>query len=1200
MTDPDQLINDAMLARLNKRKSLAAVSPLNNNDRELGTFLTDRELELFVTASDQEEGGLLSQHSPEKQKEIMDLFYTIKAEKVDPYDLVPIVYDMDQRHPEYTDAVAYDKSIEGMSSQERYLSGNMFGANIQKPYNLERSQLLARYGLEPTSTIDQYLDPKLEIPNNPFSGKGALGFDLALNTRNPTKKQWEYLAKRHGLNGQLSYIKPKDPSFGLMYKDNSSDEWVQVDSPEIEFSDVARGVATELPAIAVDLLATLGIGTKIQPILKNIDKVKFGKPSAPLNRFLESTGVSVLAGGGTAIGEFMRMAAGSASGANNLTFEEVMNESLMMAMFAMAGTAFITTGMQVLPALWTAFKGTRVAPETLRKMEQKAIEANASKSGILPKVDAEATGGTRLTEKDLTEAIEEMVPEMMEHWNPTVGMITGDQIMIDLENAFLRGAGDSGIIDGYQEILKKNQRVIVAYVEEVGKRTKSKLLKEAGDETGETLSIAIREQIEKDVNKTKDSMDQVIESLIVRMGAPEEGVEIAGRTLSKEVDAPDLYEGGFQRTRTALADAQIEHMKPYDKAVQDGLDNTKWSVDANGNSITIGTGKPLTEAANAWKGARKETDKIINNPEDSEAADIFYEVLGTYGNVTLNRLLGRETVTKNIKVVDEFGNPKINPKTKKPLMKEQKAGGKFEYSDFSMKELENTRTTLNSIASDLIGKNATAFRYARALERGIEKQQHQLIRKAALQELKLQNPNKRIGPKAVDKYVYHPRDNPDGTFGAELYETWAIRNKEYNRVFSQQIKELTKKHPSKVIDYLLSGSSKGANVNEDVAEIMYLLKSQSTDGGGLTGTILEIQKGMAARIRNVLESADAPFSSPQSIATSYSKFINQHKGTLKEIFGDGFDAKFSTADDFKRTVVRPLQIHEESIAAIQNRFGTVGEPKPSTTNIISGILNSSAKDIDAGIPLAKMKKLLPYINRDPILKEQIAAEINNVISNRILKRTTGRTGRVPDAAEAAKLFDTFPATGANTFDEVIGPLLGKDSKKHISNLNVIDEMLQRNVTVPPTPSSKAALQKLSDIGISYVKKYFIKPLTQFGRRVNAAERLASERAKRHMAALMTDPKMLQDFIDFSRGKANKRMFTKALIAWGIVSGNTRIANEIGNDLNNYDPNETERTDTDIKPEVQQEDSGVLQRLYDNLEENSPYLQDSGAFNLGIL
>ena len=634
MTDPDQLINDAMLARLNKRKSLAAVSPLNNNDRELGTFLTDRELELFVTASDQEEGGLLSQHSPEKQKEIMDLFYTIKAEKVDPYDLVPIVYDMDQRHPEYTDAVAYDKSIEGMSSQERYLSGNMFGANIQKPYNLERSQLLARYGLEPTSTIDQYLDPKLEIPNNPFSGKGALGFDLALNTRNPTKKQWEYLAKRHGLNGQLSYIKPKDPSFGLMYKDNSSDEWVQV-----------------------------GIGRKIQPILKDIDKVKFGKPSAPLNRFLESTGVSVLAGGGTAIGEFMRMAAGSASGANNLTFEEVMNESLMMAMFAMAGTAFITTGMQVLPALWTAFKGTRVAPETLRKMEQKAIEANASKSGILPKVDAEATGGTRLTEKDLTEAIEEMVPEMMEHWNPTVGMITGDQIMIDLENAFLRGAGDSGIIDGYQEILKKNQRVIVAYVEEVGKRTKSKLLKEAGDETGETLSIAIREQIEKDVNKTKDSMDQVIESLIVRMGAPEEGVEIAGRTLSKEVDAPDLYEGGFQRTRTALADAQIEHMKPYDKAVQDGLDNTKWSVDANGNSITIGTGKPLTEAANAWKGARKETDKIINNPEDSEAADIFYEVLGTYGNVTLNRLLGRETVTKNIKVVDEFGNPKINPKT---------------------------------------------------------------------------------------------------------------------------------------------------------------------------------------------------------------------------------------------------------------------------------------------------------------------------------------------------------------------------------------------------------------------------------------------------------------------------------------------------------------------------------------------------------
>ena len=272
---------DRLKTRLADRKRLAAVSPLNNNDRELGTFITDKELDLFVTATDQEEGGLLSQYSSEKQKQIMDEYFRIKRKKVDPYDLVPI---------------------------------NDFA--------------------------------KLDIPNNPFSGKGALEFDLALNTRNPTKKQWEYLAKRHGLNGQLRYIEPKDPSFGLMYKDNSSDEWVQVDSPEMEWADVARGVATELPAIAVDLLATLGIGTKIQPILKNIDKVKFGKPSAPLNRFLESTGVSVLAGGGTAIGEFMRMAAGSASGANNLTFEEVMNESLMMAMFAMAGTAFITTGMQ--------------------------------------------------------------------------------------------------------------------------------------------------------------------------------------------------------------------------------------------------------------------------------------------------------------------------------------------------------------------------------------------------------------------------------------------------------------------------------------------------------------------------------------------------------------------------------------------------------------------------------------------------------------------------------------------------------------------------------------------------------------------------------------------------------------------------------------------------------------------------------------
>ena len=273
--------------------------------------------------------------------------------------------------------------------------------------------------------------------------------------------------------------------------------------------------------------------------------------------------------------------------------------------------------------------------------------------------------------------------------------------------------------------------------------------------------------------------------------------------------------------------------------------------------------------------------------------------------------------------------------------------------------------------------------------------------------------------------------------------------------------------------------------------------------------------------------------------------------------------------------MRPLEKYEQSIKDIQKMFGTETIPNPSTTNVITGILNSSVDDIQGGIAGRKVEMLLPFLENNPVLMAKISAEIKDAISFKIVKRIEGRTTSAPVATAISDVFEGYSIKGAgnpnNTFENVIGPLLGKGGKKYIYNLRVLDELLQRNLV----PSSKAAnltaAKKWTDPGVSWWKRMFIKPLTQRGRRFNAAERLSGTKAAKSMGQILSDQKLLDMTIKAAEGKATRRAYMKALIAWQIGTGqeapedlpfsdywNTLRLSEVGSDFKNYDEIQKER------------------------------------------
>jgi len=215
----------------------------------------------------------------------------------------------------------------------------------------------------------------------------------------------------------------------------------------------------------------------------------------------------------------------------------------------------------------------------------------------------------------------------------------------------------------------------------------------------------------------------------------------------------------------------------------------------------------------------------------------------------------------------------------------------------------------------------------------------------------------------------------------------------------------------------------------------------------------------------------------------------------------------------------------------------------------------------SGQVLEDQKYLMNLIKDNPELKEQVAAVTKRYINQSILKPKQGVAGGVEvDPVALNKLitegFGPQDVTGpVLTFDNFITPLLGKEGKEYIKLFKTFNNLVQREIG-PATSSAaeQAILREAPATKIEYIKKFVIPPLTQFGRRVNAAEKRINEASRRFIGEMLLDPALFRMTMNYAEGRVRAQNFIRFLTSYGTVA-----TQDLANDLEDYD------TETKIQP-----------------------------------
>jgi len=1067
----------------------------NNPNVTFGSLLSPAELEQAAVIVSPEVRTLAEQlYSPE---DIQRIETAVNWDsRVAPYNRAPIDFDVDERFPDYAQEMAlFEEGDIGAGS--RYGAGpyNFVGYDDPRviaprpPIGLDKARKIAARGFEP--------DNELKFDN--FKEGAAFRSKVGLNPRSMTVKDWEFLGKQHGLKGKYIYVDPSDPSLGVAFKAEGEDEYRLVNTPYLTAEDTYKFLINELPAIAGDI-TLLVYGGK-----------KFGAGTGLYGnlptRAAKVLGLSGLSAAGAAGGDFVRLAAGVAMGAHDRDFNDVFKESGLIGALAFAGTAVISTATSIIPLLWRNITGKNVPAEFFEQIDDLMKQARATERG--EPIGPGILYGDEVSVKAINDAIEELTNRFkvdIGNYNPTLASATGRMEAADLEAIFLKHADDRGLQKLYQEIKLGNQEVIDRFVDVLGRKVGPKV---GADVTAAEAGVGIRALIEKDIAKMTDESYAMINN--VRNNLLEaEDIALPGQTLLKEVPDEKISTPLFQRTQKRLKEISDEFLGGYRTAFENSLKNSRYA------DLTTGAGF-TRRPTQAWMKVRKgESASLFRALEADEAADMLF---GAVNKNTLNRLRG------------------MNPKT-----------GKFADGKeiaLTLEELNATREALNSFASQT--DNAVARRYARDLERGLEKQMFKLLQEGATIE------SGGLTGAALKRYM------KETGYGEEIALAWTAQKNAIESANSQAMRSIIQQRPEKVADYILGTSVPYSKVNNPIKDLMTVLEKEGSD------VILDMQRGMAEYVRRTI--FDAPGQTPFQISKAYREFMKEHQGTLEAIFGrEGFRQSFKySPNNFQREVIDKLAERELTIKQIQARFGLADISKGNNiTNIVESILETGQTRKLGGELLEDISYLTSLVKDDPVLKTQIAQVTKNYLTNRILKPRQGTGGLFQlDGVNLEKLlyegFGPADVVGQQlTFDNFIIPLLGDDAgaKQYVKNLKILNEMVQKEIGPPVTAGVRGELG-MGEYGVGspiegarMAQRLLIPPLTQIGRRITAISNRINDNTRRYIGEMLLDDKLFTATMKWAEGRTTIGQFQKFLVSYGTVA-----TQDLANEIEFYDVDE---------------------------------------------
>ena len=139
-----------------------------------------------------------------------------------------------------------------------------------------------------------------------------------------------------------------------------------------------------------------------------------------------------------------------------------------------------------------------------------------------------------------------------------------------------------------------------------------------------------------------------------------------------------------------------------------------------------------------------------------------------------------------------------------------------------------------------------------------------------------------------------------------------------------------------------------------------------------------------------------------------------------------------------------------------------------------------------------------------------------------------------------------------SFKGVYRRLLGDETDSFFKNLEVIRDMAMREYGQLGSDSAARAAVKegVIDSGTEYARRFFIPPLTQFGRRMTALDNLIGERNLRFMGKVMSDEKLFTSYVEFLTGRKTLNNFVRTLNSYESI-----YLNDIANTLEYYDTEE---------------------------------------------
>tara|TARA_R100000426_G_scaffold9015_1_gene10211 strand:+ start:334 stop:3687 length:3354 start_codon:yes stop_codon:yes gene_type:complete len=365
---------------------------------------------------------------------------------------------------------------------------------------------------------------------------------------------------------------------------------------------------------------------------------------------------------------------------------------------------------------------------------------------------------------------------------------------------------------------------------------------------------------------------------------------------------------------------------------------------------------------------------------------------------------------------------------------------------------------------------------------------------------------------------------------------------------------ISKQQPEGLVSYLFNQNIPGATTNTKVKDFVEFLK--------VTDNVDDL-KIIRNDIIDYMQKTffDETVDKTLKRAENYRQFVTTNQGVLREIFDeDQFTKLFPSFKNFNKEIIEPLKVYDQQIEILNKTYGD-GVPY----NIVSRILGTGnnpraagevARDIDFVLGLLKLGD--PKDNK--ILQDEVAQATKKYIKQRI--QTDGEF----DVFKLNNFLNEGFADGmgdALSFDGTFGKLLGDGADEFLKNMKVLRDIGMR-VNGDLLASGPAGLKKqieenISNPQIHYLKRFFIPPLTQTGRRITAGENLIKDRNSEFLSELIRDPELFKSFTDALRTRKGFNEFLRF-----AQTHHRTVVQDVGSQAENYDPDKKqmrERADT---------------------------------------